>query len=371
MVRRRRLRPAGRMSRRVVITAAGVAAGVAVLIVAALVGLGTTLSAAHGTRNARASGGGGAPSVLSSALTSPSPAPSRSLTHAIPLYDPALHNCGADPHTCGYPDATNTGPPPGMKLLTVPGQVSHGPGWHYDSSGLVVVDRNGTVLQGLSIPYNVDVTASNVTIRDVRISAGGADFGVSLRHTSGVMIEHSTISGQNSTSGRVNYAIDDVYGDSTGMVIKNDNISAFRTAIQISTGLVTGNYIHDPGYIDGDHTNGIYVGGTTQPLTISHNTIFNNLGQTDTINLDATSSGQQVANTIIENNLLAGGGYSIYGGNALNASTSNIVIKNNRFSAIFYSQSGQYGYLDEFDPAAPGNVWSGNIWDATGGPVSS
>jgi hypothetical protein len=155
------------------------------------------------------------------------------------------------------------------------------------------------------------------------------------------------------------------------MVIKDDNITDFRTAIQISAGLVTGSYIHGPGYISGDHTNGIYVGGTTQPLTISHNTIFNNLGQTDTINLDATSSGQTVANTIIENNLLAGGGYSIYGGNALNASTSNIVIKDNRFSDIYYSQSGQYGYVDEFDPAGPGNVWSGNIWDATGGSVSS
>jgi Right handed beta helix region len=372
MVKRRRLRPAARMSRRTVIWAV---AGVAVLIVAAIVGLGTTLSAAaHGSRNTKASGDA-APSVLSSALTSPSPSPSRSrsrsVTHTIPMYDPALHNCGADPHTCGYPDATNTGPPPGMELLSVPGQVSHGPGWRYDPSGTVEVYRNGVVLQGLSIPYTVDVTASNVTIKDVRISAGGGDYGVSLRHTAGVTIENSTVSGQNSTSGRVSYAIDDIYGDSTGMVIKDDNITDFRTAIQISTGLVTGSYIHDPGYIDGDHTNGIYVGGTTQPLTISHNTIFNNLGQTDTINLDATSSGQQVANTIIENNLLAGGGYSIYGGNALNASTSNIVIRDNRFSAIYYSQSGQYGYLDEFDTAAPGNVWSGNIWDATGAPISS
>jgi hypothetical protein len=370
MVRRRRLRPAARISRRVAIVAAGGAASAAVLIVAAIVGLGARLPPAGGSRSASASGSA-APSVLSSALTSPSPSPSRSLIHAIPVYDPALHNCGADPHTCGYPDATNTGPPPGMTLLSVPGQVSHGPGWRYDSGGTVEVYRNGAVLQGLSIPCTVDVTASNVTIKDVRISAGGGDYGVSLRHTSGVTIENSTISGQNSTSGRVSYAIDDVYGDSTGMVIKDDNITDFRTAIQMSTGLVTGSYIHDPGYIAGDHTNGVYVGGTSQPLTISHNTIFNSLGQTDTINLDATGNGETVANKTIENNLLAGGGYSIYGGNALNASTSNIVIRDNRFSAIYFSQSGQYGYLDAFDPTGPGNVWSGDIWDATGAPISS
>jgi Right handed beta helix region len=376
MVKRRRRPTRRRIPRRVGLP---LIAGLTVLLVGLVVV--AALAISRGGQKATAAGsaassgpaGRTSPSVLSRGLTSPGPSSSRSPSRktVIALYDPALHNCGGDPHTCGYPDATNTGPPKGMALRSVPGQVSRGPGWFYDPSGWVEVDGNGAVLQGLSIPYNVDVSASNVTIKDVQISAGGGDFGVSLRHTSGVTIEDSTISGQNSTDGRVDSAIDDVYGDSTGMVVKNDNISEFRTAIQISTGVVTGNYIHDPGYISGDHTNGIYVGGTTQPLTISHNTIFNNLGQTDTINLDATSSGQTVSNITVENNLLAGGGYSIYAGAALNASTSNIVIKDNRFSAIYYAQSGQFGYLDEFDAGAPGNVWSGNIWDATGASVSS
>ena len=156
-----------------------------------------------------------------------------------------------------------------MALRTVPGQVSSGPGWHFDSkAGSVEVTGNAAVLSGLYIPYTLDITASHVTVQDVQVVTGGT-FGVSLRHTAGVTIENSTISGQNSTTGRLDYAIDDVYGDSTGMVIKADNISAFRTAVQVSTGLVTGNYIHDPGYIAGDHTNGIYVGGTSEPLTIS------------------------------------------------------------------------------------------------------
>ena len=49
-----------------------------------------------------------------------------------------------------------------------------------------------------------------------------------------------------------------MYGDSTGMVIKGNNISSFKTAIQISTGVVNGNYIDNPGYLAGDHTNGFY-----------------------------------------------------------------------------------------------------------------
>ena len=98
-------------------------------------------------------------------------------------------------------------------------------------------------------------------MRDIRVVTGGY-FGIALRHTTGVTIEDSTVSGQNPTSGRVDSAISDVYGDSSGIVIKNTDISRFRTGVKVSTGLIAGNYIHDPGYMHGDHTNGIYVAGT-------------------------------------------------------------------------------------------------------------
>jgi hypothetical protein len=135
--------------------------------------------------------------------------------------------------------------------------------------------------------------------------------------------------------------------------------------VQVSAGLVAGNYIHEPGYIHGDHTNGIYTAGTTVPMTIYGNTIFNDLGQTDDINLDASSSGHAVANKIVANNLLAGGGYSIYGGGARNNRTSNIVIKDNAFGRLYYPKGGRYGPVAYFDPAGTGNVWSGNVWSGT------
>jgi hypothetical protein len=204
-------------------------------------------------------------------------------------------------------------------------------------------------------------------VQDVRVVTGGY-FAISLRHTTGVTIENSTISGRNLTSGRVNSAIDDVYGDSTGIVIKNNNISRFRTGVQISTGLIVGNYIHDPGYIYGDHTNGIAADRTAEPLTIYGNTVFNNLGQTDDISLDASRSGQNVANKMVVDNLLAGGGYSIYGGNGRNDPTSNIVIEDNSFGQLYYQLGGHYGPVAYFDPTGTGNVWSGNVWSGTGLP---
>jgi hypothetical protein len=229
---------------------------------------------------------------------------------------------------------------------------------------------NGTVLSGLYIPCNLVINASNVTVKNVQVVTGG-NFGISLTHTKGVTIENSAISGKNSTTGRVDSAIDDVYGDSTGMVIKDDNISAFRTAVQVSTGLVESNYIHDPGFIAGDHTNGFYVNGGTEPLTIENNTIFDSLGQTDAINLDAGSSGVPVASKTVKGNFLAGGGYTVYGGDALGNSTSKIVIEGNRFGQLYFAKSGQFGPVSYFDPSGAGNAWSGNVWDTTGQVIAS
>jgi len=282
-----------------------------------------------------------------------------------------LTNCAATPSACGYPDATNTGVPSGMTLKTVPSQVSSGPGWSYNASGGdVVVTGNGTVLSGLYIPYNLVIEASDVTVDDVEVVSGGM-FGISLAHTTNVTIENSTISGQNSTTGRVGYAIDDVYGDSTGMVINADNISYFKTAIQMNTGLIENNYIHAPGYVAGDHTNGIFDNGGTEPMTIENNTIFNDLTQTDDISLDSESSGSPVANKTIENNFLAGGSYSIYGGNSLSNTISNIVIQGNRFGQLYFSLGGQYGPAAYFATTGTGNVWSGNFWDTTGQAITA
>jgi phage baseplate assembly protein gpV len=285
-----------------------------------------------------------------------------------PTSGPGLNQraCAAGPQTCGFPDASSTGVPARMTLKSVPAQVSSGPGWSYDRAAhLVDVTRDGAVLADLSIPCDLNITASDVTIKDDRVVTGGA-FAISLRDTAGVTIEDDTISGRNTGGGRVDAAIADVYGNSTGIVIQDNNISAFRNAIQVSSGLISGNYIHNPGYIPGDHTNGIIANGGTKPLIIYHNTILNSLSQTDAITIDTEQGRGPVANKTIEDNLLAGGSYPIYGGTAFGHATSRIVIENNRFSQGFYRTSGHFGPVAYFNPAGPGNVWSGNIWNRTG-----
>jgi hypothetical protein len=292
--------------------------------------------------------------------------------HASPASASVLTNCAAKPSACGYPDATNSGVPSGTTLKTVPSQISSGPGWSYNAAaGDVAVTGNGAVLSGLYIPYNLEIDANNVTIKNVQVVTSG-NFGISLRHTTGVTIENSTISGQNATTGRVGSAIDDIYGDSTGITITDTNIYSFKTGIQVQTGTITGNYLHDPGYVAGDHTNGFFVNGGTEPMTIKDNTVFDSLNQTDAISLDASAAGTPVANKTIENNFLAGGSYTIYGGDSLSNTISKILIENNRFGQLYYTTSGQYGPVAYFTATGTGgNVWSGNVYDTTGATIPS
>ena len=285
----------------------------------------------------------------------------------------AQTNCGAAPSACGYPDATNTGVPSGTTLKTVPGQVSSGPGWSYNTGGWVNVTGNGASLTGLKIPYNVNITGNNVTLNDDQITTGGPNsFGVSLRHTAGVTVENTTITGTDGGANQVTSGIKDIFGDSTGLVVNHDNISNFESGLGVEAGLIENNYIHDPGYQAGDHTNGIISSGGTVPLTINHNTIFNGLTQTDDIGLFEDIAGQ--ANRTITNNLLAGGSYSIYGGatnTATYGATSNIVVTGNVFATNYHSTGGNNGPVAYFNSSGTGNNWANNSWDVTGTNVPS
>jgi hypothetical protein len=163
--------------------------------------------------------------------------------------------------------------------------------------------------------------------------------------------------------------IKDINGEAMGTRVLDNNIADASTGVQLYIGLVEGNYVHDVSpAADGSHLNGTTSNGSITPLTIEHNTVFNPNGQTDAISLFEDFGVE--ANVLITGNLVAGGGYAIYGGqNDGGPQAYNIRITNNRFSTIYYAQSGAFGYITAFDPGAPGNVWSGNIWDTTGAIV--
>lgn len=266
--------------------------------------------------------------------------------------------CAADPSSCGYPDASNTGVAGGTSLRTVPGDVSEGPGWHATGSS-VTVDGDGAVLENVIVPGSIDVTGNDVTIRNVRVAAEGDTWGIGIRSAANTTITQVEIRPEGA---RLEVGIKDVYGDSTGTTITESDIARTATGIQTAQGVIQDNYIHDLEFRGDDHVNGTTSNGSSTPLTIRHNTVFNPLTQTDAVSLFQDFGVE--ANRTIDDNLLAGGGYTIYGGGDGKIGTSsNIVITNNRISRMYFPDGGYYGPVTAFDPQGPGNVWSGNVWD--------
>ena len=130
--------------------------------------------------------------------------------------------------------------------------------------------------------------------------------------------------------------------------------------MSIGNGLIQGNYIHGLTQCGSEHNDGIGVNSGSTSLVIDHNTVLDPLDQTCAICL--FSDFGQVRNVTIENNLLAGGDYALYGGLSGNegaSSTPGVRITGNVFSTVYYRGGGTFG------PVAhvwAGDVWSGNTW---------
>src|SRR5450631_21403 len=184
-------------------------------------------------------------------------------------------NCGPDPHLCGFPDATNAGVPAGVTLRSVPAEAASGPGWTSDAQGDVEVSGNGAVFEGYSVHGYIDVTGSDVTIKDNAISNSGNDIngdGVNLTgNPSNVTIEDNTISSPSGTHGEngVFAGIKDITGEARGTRVLGNNIADASTGVQLYIGLIENNYIHDEALASAaSHLNGTTSNGSTVPLTI-------------------------------------------------------------------------------------------------------
>jgi hypothetical protein len=117
------------------------------------------------------------------------------------------------------------------------------------------------------------------------------------------------------------------------------------------------NYIHDAVNLGEDHIDGMNLWGDGQTdFTIRHNTVLNNQPQTSCINNPGSTS-----NVLITDNLLAGGGYTIYAGAFRGVTGERIV--GNYFSTRYSPKCGHFG-MTAYCPAwgTDGNEWSGNYW---------
>jgi hypothetical protein len=263
-----------------------------------------------------------------------------------------------------------------VKLVKVPGDRTSGPGWKWNSGGWVDIDSANTTFAGFDVAGTINVNADGVTVRDCRVRAaggGGASFGIAIRHAANVIVQHCDISGLKASGGddrgRLTAGIKDIYGDATGTQVLANDIYDVSCGVQMDSGLIQDNYIHNTASDGTDHVNGV-LSSSGGAMIIRHNTIFNQLDQTSAIAL-YEDFGLQGDKTV-DNNLLAGGGYTVYGGGPDHGRgvPTNIRFTANRISTVFWPKGGYYGPVAYFDGTAPGSAWIGNIYDNTGADVT-
>jgi hypothetical protein len=271
----------------------------------------------------------------------------------------AMRNCAPHPSQCGYPDDTNTGVPTSVTLTPSPS---------------LNITTDGAVVTGLDVAGGIEVSANNVTIKNVRVTGGGEAWGLVVIHQgiTNTLIEDSVLRGTDNSTGGIQSAITDQGGNST--TIRRTNFYYCSQCISSGTAVVEDSYFHDQAqWIDPQwgvtHNEAFYDGCGESGLTVRHNTIFNEFDQTATVFLKGDFG--TCTNITVDDNLLVGGGYTVYGGMASTTdfATTNVVFTGNRFSALLFPNGGFFGPVAYFDDKGAGNVWSGNFWDETGDPV--
>ena len=334
-----------------------VAVAVAVLIVAGLAYRNWSVSSdsCTGSNCAAATANEEAAVGPTAAEPSPSasPAASASASTSISASASASRSSGANggPAAPGsFPGAGNTGVPAGKSLK---------------SSGSVRVTKAGTVIDGLDVKGDINVEADNVTIKNTRVTNGGY-WGIIQRDgASGLKIVDSEVRGNGRD--KLEYGVTNQGGMIT---IQRTEVSIVSNHISTTVGLVADNYLHSPKYFAGDHIDGIEStsGPSSGTLIVRHNTVIIDQDQTSCIALFQDFGLQH--DVVIEGNLLAGGGYSLYGGAGKYGKSRNIRVVNNRFSRQVYGKGGNFGPVAHWDEDGPGNVWQGNTWLDSGEPVN-
>ncbi|MHB1836295.1 MAG: hypothetical protein ACYCXW_15170 [Solirubrobacteraceae bacterium] len=212
----------------------------------------------------------------------------------------------------------------------------------------------------------IDVTADNVTIRNTEIITGngtmGANWAIYIAEgVTGTKVLHTTMRGTDCQSGSL---FAGVWNTSNDSLVMDHDYAACVDDILHGSGMVTNTYSIDNANIPGDHYEPIAYDGGSGGITLIHDTLINTHEQTAAVFV--TCQDGPVTSETIENSLLAGGDYVLYGptGNGpCDSQTGRQVVVNNRFSRQYFRKGGFYGVATAFQ--AGNTTWSGNVWDDT------
>ncbi len=265
-------------------------------------------------------------------------------------------NCIKVPSACGYPDSTNTGVPAGTTLKS--------------QTNNITVTTPGTTIKDVALEGSISVEANNTTIEDTDVTVNGTQTcgescggrGIWIKPgVTGTLIQNVACHG-GALSG-VNVTQYCVMSNDSATTIKQ--LYAYNCTECLAGPMnLSNSFINESNAtIPQEHYEDIYYGGGAGPLIVNHNTMLNQQGQTAVV-FASVDFGNQTTLTIT-NNLMAGGGYTIYGGGSGSGGkvVGPVTITGNRFSREFYPNGGSYGVAAYMNEAV--TSWSGNVWDET------
>jgi hypothetical protein len=275
--------------------------------------------------------GSGAPAPTTPGTTAPG-------TTAPSSTQPA----GPTAPSSGFPNASNTG---ARGTLTA-------------VQGNVTLSTAGQVYEGRDVSGCITVTAPNVTIRNVKVTCGQF-WGINYQGQGGgrMLVEDTTVVCTGFNAGRS-------IGDSN-YTTRRVNVTGCADGWNADHDvLIEDSYCHDqPSELDSSgHDNGLHVdciqGVQTSNVTIRHNTLIAPFYATSAIGGCCIPGATVRTNWQVVNNLLDGGGFTIY---CFRAGTEvNSIVSGNRFGPGGWNHS----YADDCNDG--GLVWTGNVRDATG-----
>jgi hypothetical protein len=285
--------------------------------------------------------------------TDPSPA-SRTWTvgSAAP---PSTSNCMPDPSACGFPDVENTGT---LRGVTRDAEI-----------GSVYLKTPGMIYQNKTVTGDIIVSAANVTIRNVKLIATDAGYGIrAFGWNSGVdnlVVEDSEID-MNGHLGMKGIAFDE-YTLRRVFLHNGSDCAHFGRNVLIEDSLcVNGPDTNGDAWPDStafcsgsDHFDGFQTNSAANS-TIRHNTLRNPCSQTSNIAIfDDQGADRDIT---VNGNLLAGGGYTMYCPSDYPA--TNVNVTGNRFARTYSSRSGYWG--PSVGCGSTGVQFTGNVWDDSG-----
>lgn len=221
-----------------------------------------------------------------------------------------------------------------------------------EPSGTITTTHAGQVIENVAVTGEIRVNHSNVTIRNFAVRGGAPAIDI-IPGASGTKVSNCLLDGGSDPGPQpaISYARYEMrhcelvnFGE--GPMANGDVI-------------IHHNWMHD--FIDygsvGAHQDGVQV-VCNNNIQITDNIIDMDIDANAAIMI-GTACGP-VDNVLIEGNVLAGGGFTVYGGSApgWTPNATNVRIADNWFSTKHYPRGGYHGPLaNTYDAQVTGNRW--------------